>query len=134
MPTVVVYRISRLAFVVQSFLRHTRFITLVNLLAVDDPIRPVRPRLMPPSRVEGADPEAIYPEYLSTADPSREAAGHVIEWFSDPESRRRVVERLDRVAARVALPGASGRAADAVIAIAEGSDVRTSSSARGHAA
>ena len=133
-PTVVVYRISRLAFVAQTFLRHARFITLVNLLAVDDPILPVRPRLMPPSRVEEADPEAIYPEYLCTADPSREAAAHVIDWFSDPESRRRVIERLDRVAARVALPGASGRAADAVIAIAEGSLARTSSSARASAA
>ncbi len=133
-PTVIVYRISRLAFVVQSFLRHARFITLVNLLAVDEPIRPVRPRWMPPSRVEAADPEAIYPEYLCTRDPSREAAAHVIGWFSDPESRRQVVDRLDRVAARVALPGASARAADAVIAIAERSHARTAPAARASAA
>ena len=57
---------------------------------------------------------------------------------ADPEDRLfgrgELSERLDRVAARVALPGASGRAADAVIAIAEGRLARTSSSARASAA
>ena len=117
-PTVIVYRVSPLAFVVQSFVRRARFITLVNLLAVDDPIGPVRRRWVPPRMVDPADPEAIYPEYLCTTDPSREAAAHVIEWFTDPAARGRIVERLDRLAADVAHPGASDRAADAVLAIA----------------
>jgi lipid-A-disaccharide synthase len=117
-PTVIVYRISGLAYVVQSWLRHARFITLVNLLACRDPVGPVRPVLRPPATVPPADPEAVYPEYLAVQEPSARAAAHVVEWLTDPMARRRVVDRLEAIAAEVVRGGSAERAAAAVLAIA----------------
>jgi len=119
-PTVIVYRISGLAYVVQSWYRRARFITLVNLLACRDPIGPVRPTLLPPAAVEAADPEAVYPEYLAVQDPAREAAAHVVEWLTDPAARAHACGRIEAVAAQVATGGSAARAADAVLAIASG--------------
>lgn len=119
-PTVIVYRISGLAYVVQSWYRRVRFITLVNLLACRDPIGPVRPTLLPPVAVEAADPEAVYPEYLAVQDPAREAAAHVVAWLTDPVAREHAIGRIEAVAARVATGGSAARAADAVLAIASG--------------
>ena len=117
-PTVIVYRISGLAYVVQSWFRHARFITLVNLLACRDPVGPVRPVLRPPTTVPPADPDAVYPEYLAVQDPAEQAAAHVVEWLTDPEARRRAVARIEAVANRVAHGGSAARAAAAVLAIA----------------
>ena len=119
-PTVIMYRISGLAYVVQSWYRRARFITLVNLLACREPIGPVRPTLLPPVAVEAADPEAVYPEYLAVQDPARAAAAHVVEWLTDPAARAHAAARIEAVAARVATGGSAARAADAVLAIASG--------------
>lgn len=119
-PTVIVYRISGLAYVVQSWYRRVRFITLVNLLVCRNPIGPVRPTLLPPTSVEAADPEAVYPEYLAVQDPAREAAAHVVAWLTDPVAREHAIGRIEAVAARVATGGSAARAADAVLAIASG--------------
>ena len=108
-PTVIVYRIGGLAYVVQSWFRHARFITLVNLLACRDPILPVRGTLRPPGAVAPADPEAVYPEYLAVQDPAEQVAGHVCRWLADPAASAAVRERIEAVAAR---------AADAVLLIA----------------
>ena len=117
-PTVIVYRIGGFAYVVQAWLRHTRFITLVNLLATREPIGPVRRVWRPPSAVLPADPEAVYPEYLAVQDPADRVAGHVVTWLEDPAARRAVVDRLEVVASAVARPGSAARAAAAVVAIA----------------
>jgi lipid-A-disaccharide synthase len=119
-PTVIMYRISGLAYVVQSWYRRVRFITLVNLLACRDPIGPVRPTLLPPAAVEAADPEAVYPEYLAVQDPAREAAAHVVAWLTDPGAREHAIGRIEAVAARVATGGSAAHAADAVLTIASG--------------
>ena len=119
-PTVIVYRIGGFAYVVQSFFRHARFITLVNLLACRQPIGPVRPVLLPPRGVPPADPEAVFPEYLAVGDPAERAAGHVIEWLRDPAALGRARARVAAVATRVAHPGSAARAAAAVLAIAAG--------------
>ncbi|MFM7036017.1 MAG: lipid-A-disaccharide synthase [Planctomycetia bacterium] len=119
-PTVIVYRVSRLAYVVQSWFRHARFITLVNLLACREPIGPTHPVLLPPSGVPEADPEMIFPEYLATEDPAAALAGTVIGWLTDPAARAGVVARLDGIARGVAHGGSARRAAAAVLAIAEG--------------
>ena len=119
-PTVIVYRIGGFAYVVQSFFRHARFITLVNLLACREPVGPVRPVLLPPRGVPPADPECVFPEYLAVADPADRAAGHVIEWLRDPAALDRARARVDAVAVRVAEPGSAARAAVAVLAIAAG--------------
>jgi lipid-A-disaccharide synthase len=119
-PTVIVYRIGGFAYLVQSWFRRARFITLVNLLACREPIGPVQRAWRPPQGVPPADPEAVYPEYLAVQDPAARAAGHVVEWIRDPAARRRLVDRLEAVAAAVARPGSAARAADAVLAIAAG--------------
>ncbi len=119
-PTVIVYRISGFAYVVQSWLRRARFITLVNLLACREPIGPPRPVVLAPRGVPLADPEAVYPEYLAVADPTERVAGHVVEWLTDAAAREQVRERIEAVAAVVARPGSANRAAAAVVAIAGG--------------
>jgi lipid-A-disaccharide synthase len=116
-PTVIVYRISGFAYVVQSFFRHARFITLVNLLACRDPIGPLRPVLVPPKGVPPADSDAVFPEYLAVGDPAERAATHVIEWLKNPVALAGARARVETVAARVAVPGSAGRAASAVLAI-----------------
>jgi lipid A disaccharide synthetase len=117
-PTVIVYRISGLAYIVQSWFRHARFITLVNLLACRAPVGPVRPVAWPPAAVPPADPEAVYPEYLAVQDPAERAAMHVVEWLVDPAARARVVARIEAVATEVVRGGSAARAAAAVLAIA----------------
>lgn len=117
-PTVIVYRIGGLAYVVQSWLRHARFITLVNLLACREPVAAVRPVFRPPMTVTPADPEAVYPEYLAVQDPAPQVAAHVTEWLVDPAARARAVARLEAVAATVVQPGSAARAAAAVLEIA----------------
>ena len=119
-PTVIVYRIGGFDYLVQSFFRHARFITLVNLLAAREPIGPVQPTLVPPWGVPPADPEAVFPEYLAVGDPAGRAAGHVIEWLCNPVALARARARIEAVAARVAHPGSAARAAAAVLAIAGG--------------
>jgi lipid-A-disaccharide synthase len=123
-PTVIVYQVSRVAYLVQSWFRHARFITLVNLLACREPIGPPRPVFWPPVGVPPAESEAIYPEYLAVEDPASRAADHVVEWLTVPSARQTLVERLDTVAAAVARPGSAARAAAAVLAIATGQDPR----------
>ena len=117
-PAVIVYRIGAFAYVVQSWFRHARFITLVNLLDAREPVGPVQAAWRPPVDVPPADPAAIYPEYLAVRDPSARVAGHVIDWLRQPAVRAQTVERLEAVARRVAQGGSAGRAADAVLAIA----------------
>jgi lipid-A-disaccharide synthase len=123
-PTVIVYRISGLAHIVQSRFRHARFITLVNLLAVHEPVGPPQPAWLPPREVAPADPEAIYPEYLSVQDPSGHVAGHIVDWLSRPEARAAVVARLEEVARPIAGGGSADRAAEAVLALASRSERR----------
>ena len=117
-PTVIVYRIGAIAAIVQSWFRHARFITLVNLLACRDPIVPARGVWLPPREVPAADPEAVYPEYLTVQDPARHAAARVVEWLLDPQARRHTLGRIEAVAARVARSGSAARAAEAVLEIA----------------
>jgi hypothetical protein len=119
-PTVIIYRIGAIPYIVQSWYRHARFITLVNLLACRDPIVPARGSWQVPREVSPADPEAIYPEYLAVQDPARQAAAHVVEWLVDPQARRRTLDRIEAVAVRVACGGSAACAADAVLAIAAG--------------
>jgi lipid A disaccharide synthetase len=129
-PAVIVYRIGAFAYAVQSFFRHARFITLVNLLAVEHPILPVRRRLVPPRAVEPCDPEAVYPEYLCVQDPAAAVATHVVEWLTVPESLRLVRERIERIAAAVAVPGAGRRAAEAVLETARSGGLTRAGAAR----
>ena len=117
-PAVIVYRVSGLGWVVQSWFRHARFFTLVNLLAAREPIGPTRPVWWPPTAVPPADPEMVYPEYLAVQDPAEQAAGHVVAWLTDPVARDRTRARIEAVARGVVRPGSAARAAEVVIDIA----------------
>jgi lipid-A-disaccharide synthase len=117
-PTVIVYRIGGIAYVVQSWFRRARFITLVNLLACPDPVGPPRPVLRTPRAVEPADPAAVFPEYLAVQDPAAFAAEHVVAWLRDPGVRQDALARIAAVAAAVAHPGSAARAAAEVLRIA----------------
>lgn len=117
-PTVIVYRIGGFAYVVQSFFRHARFITLVNLLACRDPIGPLEPVLLPPKGVPACDPAAVFPEFLTVSDPAQRAADHVIAWLEDPAALASARARIAAVASQVAVPGSAARAACAVLDIA----------------
>lgn len=101
LPTVVVYLIGKFdLFVARRFIK-TKYISLVNLLA---------------------DAE-VMPEYLADRDVSEEMAGHALLWLDDPAERARASKRLADLRDRVAVPGASERAAERVIGVAEGGAV-----------
>jgi lipid-A-disaccharide synthase len=114
-PTVIHYKISRWAFELQKYGRHGKFITLVNLLAADDPFGPhaARPQ------------DAVFPEYLTWKDESQHMAGHVIEWLSRPETLAQRQRELVRIKQAVAQPGASKRAAQYILhELSEGAAAR----------
>ena len=114
-PSVVLYRISRLAYWVQGFFRKTKYITLVNLLAEGRekgavPLCSQRPSAGSWKRGQSPFPgaAAMFPEYLTWEDRSAEIAAHVVEWLSQPERRAARVAELERLRAEVARPGARG--------------------------
>lgn len=107
-PTVIVYWVTRFAYGVQSMLRKVRYITLVNLLASDDPFRP-------PSATDADDPQVLYPEYLTWRNPSVPMADHVINWLRDEQARGELIARLQRLRDQVGQEGASARAAEYIL-------------------
>jgi lipid-A-disaccharide synthase len=111
-PTVILYWISRFAYLVQSFFRTVKYITLVNLLATDNlddlDMTPFDPAQADADRV-------LFPEYLTYEDKSAQLAAHIIEWLRDPAKRAARVAALQELKARVAHGGASKRAADYII-------------------
>jgi lipid-A-disaccharide synthase len=111
-PAVVLYRISRPAFFVQQFFRQVRYITLANLVAVDDPFALPRGTYDPGNRLDEAAP---LPEYLACADVSEQVARHVIQWLTDETARDHVRGKLLRAREKVVCPGASERAAEYIL-------------------
>ncbi len=113
-PTVIHYRVGRLTglFVQWSGLVKVRFITLVNLLAVDDPFAN-RDRRYDPA---AADADAIpFPEYPTYEDKSAEVAAHLVEWLTDEHEHARRVAQLAALKSRIAHGGASQRAAGYIL-------------------
>ncbi len=117
-PSVMVFSLSGLAYVVQSWMRHCRSFTLVNLLAMSDPIGPVNPVFWPPRQPPSPDPKMLYPEYLTVADSSSALADHVVEWLTDPKVYKETVTALEKLAGKVAQPGSASRAAEVIVNIA----------------
>lgn len=112
-PTVILYRVSWLAYwVATALFMKVRFITLVNLLATDDPFLP-RGAKYDPRRASEAD--VPFPEYLTYEDRSEEIAGHILSWLSDEEAYAQRVSRLLQLKARHGSAGASGTAADYIL-------------------
>lgn len=99
LPSVVLYKIRPFDLWVASFFIKSRFISLVNLLA---------------------DAE-VMPEYLTAQDVSSELAEWARIWLSDPVKRQEAATRLAALRDRVAVPGASDRAADRIVQALDGS-------------
>jgi len=113
-PTVILYWVSGFAYFVQGFFRKVKYITLVNLLSTDglenEDVTPFDPKQPDADRV-------LFPEYLTHEDRSTQIAGHVIEWLTDPARRTERVEALAALKAQVAHGGASGHAAEYILAV-----------------
>jgi lipid-A-disaccharide synthase len=111
-PAVVVYRISRVAFFVQRFFRKVRYITLANLVAVDDPFGLPAGTYNANDAVDAAAP---MPEYLTCEDVSGRIAAHLVQWLTDDASRERVRQQWLAARQKVAAAGASDRAAEYIL-------------------
>jgi lipid-A-disaccharide synthase len=108
-PSVILYRVGRVGFWIQSLFRRSRYITLVNLLTAPD-IATDRPaHLYDPA--DPGDAHVLLPEYLTCGDRSDVLAGHVVEWLSDPVQHTRRVKALEALRERFGQGGASQRAA-----------------------
>lgn len=112
-PTVILYQVNRLAFwVATTLFLKVRFITLVNLLATDDPFLPPGAKY-DRQRASGAD--VPFPEYLAYGDRSEEIAGHIQSWLTDENQYQQRASRLTKLRAEHASAGASSTAADYII-------------------
>jgi lipid-A-disaccharide synthase len=93
LPSVVLYKVNRFDLLIARPFIKARYISLVNLLA---------------------DAE-VMPEYLTESDVSGELADLAGRWLSDPRERARAGSALAALRDRVAEPGASDRAALAIV-------------------
>jgi lipid-A-disaccharide synthase len=93
LPSVILYKVKRIDLIIARPFIKAKFISLVNLLA---------------------DTE-VMPEYLTARDVSGDLAGWAERWLGDPTERERASLRLAFLRETVAIPGASERAADAIV-------------------
>lgn len=108
-PTVILYRVSRAVHFASAFFLKSRYITLVNLLSIDEPLSEETPPLE--AGQPGAD-RALFPEYLTWEDKSSQIAGHLVKWLTDAAKRKARIADLARLKAEVGHGGASARAAE----------------------
>jgi lipid-A-disaccharide synthase len=93
LPSVVLYKLNRFdLWIARPFIK-ARYISIVNLMA-------------------GVE---LMPEYLTSRDISGELAQWAWGWLDDPKERAEESRRLAALRDRVALPGASERAADRIV-------------------
>jgi lipid-A-disaccharide synthase len=109
-PTVIYYRVNRRGYLLQHLLRKCNYITLVNLLAVAEPFRRGWAGVYDPDAADAVD--VPFPEYLSSRDKSREIAGWIRRWLTEPAELQRRQEWLSQLRERYGHPGASVAAAD----------------------
>jgi lipid-A-disaccharide synthase len=103
LPTVVVYTIRPFdLWLARKFIK-SRYISLVNLLA---------------------DAE-VMPEYLTDHDVSGELSRWALLWLNDPDARAQASAELAALRDRVAVPGASERAADRIVEVVCNASGRT---------
>jgi lipid-A-disaccharide synthase len=93
LPSVIIYRVGRLARRLARHFLTCRYITLVNLLAGRE----------------------LYPEFLSDRCEAEGVAGHVLCWLNDPAARAAVCQELAALRQGVAAPGACERTARYVL-------------------
>ena len=109
LPTVIVYKVSKVIRCMEKVLIRARYITLVNLLESEklsrDGIRTYDPD------AKGAVPLPM-PEYLTSSDRSPQIAVRIGELLNDAAVRESTIARLDELARKYGEPGASERAAN----------------------
>ncbi len=110
-PTVILYHVSAFAYWLQSVFRRVPYITLVNLLT--------SPELFPDKvgvydRRDPKDAHVLMPEYLTCQDRSDDLADHAVQWLNSAANRAELVQRMTELKERVAVAGASERAAEYV--------------------
>ena len=115
-PTVVMYRISPIAYFVQSFFRRVKYITLVNLLTAKE-LFPAD--TTPYNANDPASSHALFPEYLTYEDKSLTIASHLIQWLTNDEQREGLVAELAKLKAKVGHGGASRMAAGLILQAAD---------------
>jgi lipid-A-disaccharide synthase len=112
-PTVILYRVSRLFYYVASnFVATVKYITLVNLLADDDPFTS-KPVVYDP-KAPGAD-QVPFPEYPTWENKSDQLATHLVQWLTDEDEYARRVALLTDLKQRFGASGASRRAAQYIL-------------------
>lgn len=88
-PTVIYYRVGRLAHWLSRRFRRVKYITLVNLLAADavegESIF-YETSVAPASPTQRQWGLMLFPEFLTGKDRSKEAALPLVKWLTDPES------------------------------------------------
>ncbi len=110
-PTVIVYRIGRLAYHVQSWFRRVKYITLVNLLKYGGE----QAAYLSPRDHNTPDPEnALFPEFLTYRDCSRQMADCLQRWLIDTAAQEEVIKELRQLKTSLAWEGAVDRAAEAI--------------------
>lgn len=93
LPSVVLYKVKPIDLVIARPFIKAKYISLVNLLADSE----------------------VMPEYLTGDDVSDELAGWAERWLGDPAERSKASAALAALRARVAVPGASERAAERIM-------------------
>jgi lipid-A-disaccharide synthase len=112
-PTVILYHVSKLFYrMVWYLLINIKYITLVNLLAVEQPFgRKGKP-------YDADDPQAIdlpFPEYPTYEDKSSSLARHVVRWLTDETAYQAKRNQLRALKQRFGHPGASRKAAAYIV-------------------
>ncbi len=115
-PSVILYRVSPLAWWVQHRMKRVRYITLVNLLACENPFLQ-QPWTYWPR--EDREPEVPFPEYLCWRNPARSVAGWAVRWLQDAQLYHRQVAWLGELKRRWAQGGACTRAAQHIWQLAQ---------------
>ncbi|HEY2411318.1 MAG TPA: hypothetical protein VGI40_03700, partial [Pirellulaceae bacterium] len=110
-PAVVTYRVGWLTYQVVRHLMNARYITLVNLLYSQQPLR--RSATTPPS--DQPTDDALFPEFPTWRDCSDQIASHAIRWLTNESSRQQVIQHLHALRNHLATGGASARAADYIV-------------------
>jgi len=115
-PTVIVYKVKRWVMFAQAILLRTKYITLVNLIAATDIKKTTWGPYDPDAAIAGTgEAAAIMPEYMTTGDPSRAMAQHVIGWLTDVSLLRTKIDAMDDLAKLYAQAGATDKAADYIL-------------------
>ncbi len=110
-PSVIAYRIGRLANWAQDKFRTVKFITLANLIDGQE----IYCRRGTSRRYKPEAEHALMPEFLGSDDMSFEIAQPIIGWLRNESTRSDVVQRLKELGDRHAVAGASERAADYIL-------------------